>query len=108
MTPGRTPAGARRPRLSKRILRRWAYVGGAVSFAVPWFVLSAVPKPPASAGAAQQQPQVIEVHKILRRIVVADPPNAPARTSAQQVRYVSIGGSGGGGGSVVHTKCSTC
>ena len=108
--PAEAPSGraGRRPRVSKRVLRRWAYVGGVVSFAVPWTALAAVPKPPASADPVPTQ--VIEVRKITRRVIVHDPPHAPASSGGPSVRYVYVGGggAGGGGGGVVHTRCSTC
>ena len=103
--------GGARPRRSKRALRRWAYLGGALSFTVPWAVLTAAPKPHATPGPRQQQ--VIEVRKITRRIIVQDPPDAPSAPAgggAPQVRYVYVGGGSGGsgGGGGVHTRCSTC
>jgi hypothetical protein len=91
-------------------LRWWAYVGSALSFTVPWAALTAAPRPHTTTGA--QHPQVIEVHKITRRIIVQDRPDAPsgpAAGGAPQVRYVYVGGgSGASGGGVVHTRCSTC
>ncbi len=105
-----TAASSRRPRRSKRTIRVWAYAAGAVSFATPWVVLNAVPRPPASAGTQSQQQAPTEIRKITRRIVIVDPPNAPAQSGPPQVRYVYTGGSSGssGGGGGVRTKCSTC
>ena len=107
MTDASTPdRPARRRRLSKRVVRTWAYAGGAVSFVVPWAVLAHAPRPAAAdpQTAAPSRP-VIEVHKTIRRIVI-DPPSAPASSGTPQVRYVQSGG--GGGGAPVSTHCSTC
>ena len=105
----REAAGRTRPRRSKRALRWWAYVGSALSFTVPWAVLTAAPQPHANG---ERSPQVIEIHKITRRIIVQDRPDAPSGPAggAPQVRYVYVGGgsNGGGGGGAVHTRCSTC
>jgi hypothetical protein len=108
--PAARPAPKRRP--PKRTLRRWAWGGGVATFVLPLAALGAVPKPPA---AAEPQPaEVIEIHKVIRRIIIHDPPNAPLPASAPSVRVVYVGGrgggsaGGGGGGAPVHTRCSTC
>jgi hypothetical protein len=99
-----------RPRRSKRALRWWAYLGSALSFAVPWAALTAAPRSHATTEPVQRQ--VIEVRKITRRIIVQERPEAPSApviAGAPQVRYVYTGGgSSGGGGGAVHTRCSTC
>jgi hypothetical protein len=89
-------------------LRGWAYVAGAVSFAVPWSALAAVPKPPTTPRPAP--PQVVDVKKLTRRIIIHDPPRAHVVTGGASVRYVYVGGGGGGGAASggVHTHCSTC
>ena len=105
---GRAPeagAGARRPRVSRRVLRGWAYVGGAVTFLVPWGALAAHPRPDDVKGA-KPPPQLIEVRRITRRIIVQDPPHARAPSGGPTVRYVYVGGGGGGGGPSTH--CSHC
>jgi hypothetical protein len=97
--------GTRRGRLPKPVVRALAYLGGAMSFAVPSAILGHAPWPATPAGSQASQRPVIELHKVIRRIVI-DPPSAPAVTSAPQVRYVYVGG--GGGGSPASTHCSTC
>ncbi len=107
---GESPGGGRvRPvRAPRRVVRGWAYVAGAVSLAVPWSALAALPKPPSAPQPAA--PQVIDVRKVTRRIIIHDPPHAPAVAGGASVRYVYVGGGGGGGGGggTVHTHCSTC
>lgn len=83
--------GARRPRASKRELRAWAWVAGALAFVAPAAVFGAVPKPPQDAARASDRPNLV-VRKITRRIVVTRP-------AATHVRYVT-GGSTSGSGSV--------
>ena len=53
-----TPAAPRRRRASKRSLRIWAAVAGAVGFALPWAAIRAVPVP---TTAAAPPPRVIVV-----------------------------------------------
>ena len=45
---------ARRPRVSKRELRAWAWVAGALAFLAPAAVLGAVPKPPQEVAGQEQ------------------------------------------------------
>jgi hypothetical protein len=109
--PASHGAPARRPRVSKRVLRSWAVVGSAVSFTVPLAALQAAPRPQTPTQASQRR--VIEVHKITKRIIIHDPPDVPSGGGGggggvPQVRYVYTGGGGGGGGGGVHTSCSTC
>ena len=79
--------GARRPRASKRELRAWAWVAGALAFVAPAAVFGAVPKPPEDA-AASARPDVV-IRKITRRIVITRPAPSP------QVRYVTGGTTSG-------------
>jgi hypothetical protein len=100
---------ARRTRLPRRVVRSWAYVGGAVSFVIPWAMLNQAPRPAtaeSTTGSASGRP-VIEVHRTIRRIVI-DAPSAPVSSGKPQVRYVYVGGGGGGGGASASTHCSTC
>lgn len=94
-----TAGQARRPRASRRELRAWAWVAGALAFLAPAAVLGAVPKPPAPASAAQR-PTVV-VRKITRRIIVSKPA-APA-----PIRYVSGGSASTGTSSVSSTPAAT-
>ena len=103
-----TEARADKPkRLSRGVVRLWAWVAGALAFFSPWVALGLNPKPAALATGEEGRPRiphrpVIIVHKITRRIVVQDPP------ADQPVQYVYSGGgstssstsssSSGGGG----------
>jgi hypothetical protein len=78
---------ARRPRASKRELRAWAWIAGALAFLAPAAVFGAVPKPPQDAAAASVRPNLV-IRKITRRVVITHPAG-PA-----PVRYVSGGSSG--------------
>lgn len=82
----------RRPRASKRELRAWAWVAGAIAFLAPAAVFGAVPKPPQDA-AQGVNPRDIVIRKITRRIVITRP------TASSPVRYVT-GGSTSGSSSV--------
>jgi hypothetical protein len=109
MRTEQTGERTRRARAPKRVLRGWAFVAGAASFAVPWVALSAVPRPP--AAPQRVTPQVIDIRKVTRRIVIHDPAHTHVVAGSPPVRYVYVGGSGGGGGGgggSVHTHCSTC
>jgi hypothetical protein len=80
-----TEAAPRKKRMSKRALRAWAWVTGAVSFALPGALFTVAPKP-AVADAVPVKPKVIVRHKVVKRVVwVTDAPAA----SAPQVTYVS-------------------
>lgn len=92
MTEGSTKA-AKRPRLSKRALRGWAWIAGAVAFLSPWAALSLSPKPAVSAARTADRP-VMVVRKITRRIVITDAPR-PA-----PVQYVVAGGGSSSSGGV--------
>jgi hypothetical protein len=80
----------KRPRLSKRVLRAWAWIAGGVALFAPLGALAAQPKI-ALRAAAPTRPVVIR--KVLRRIIVVSPKTNPA---PQRIVYVG-GGSGGGG-----------
>jgi hypothetical protein len=82
----------RRPRASKRELRAWAWVAGALAFLAPAAVFGAVPKPPQDTAQATDRPDLV-IRKITRRIVITRP------AVSSPVRYV-VGGSTSGSGSV--------
>ena len=81
-----------RPRASKRELRAWAWVAGALAFVAPAAVFGAVPKPPQDTPQASGRPNLV-IRKITRRIVITRP------AASTNVRYVT-GGSTSGSSSV--------
>ena len=91
---------ARRPRVSKRELRAWAWVAGALAFLAPAAVLGAVPKPPQEVASRNERPALV-VRKITRWVVVARP-SAPA-----PVRYIAGGTTSAGANSVSSTPAAT-
>lgn len=82
---------ARRPRVSARELRAWAWVAGALAFLAPAAVLGAAPRPPTTAAPASERPTLV-IRTLTRRIVVTRPA-APA-----PVRYVAGGTASSGSG----------
>lgn len=67
-----------RRRASKRELRAWAWIAGALAFLAPLAALGVSPKPPASAGSGER-PAVV-IRQLTRRVVVLPPAaEAPAR-----------------------------
>jgi hypothetical protein len=94
MTEVRVPAhgAGRRPRLSKRMLRAWAWIAGGTALFVPLGALSAQPKV-ATTSAASPGRSVI-VKKTIRRVILVSP-----RTAAIPQRVVYVGGGTSGGGS---------
>lgn len=89
-----TERTAKPRRLSKRALRAWAWIAGALAFFTPWAVLGVSPRPTASAAPAKQARRVIIVRKITRRVIIQD------AAKAQPTRYVYVGGgSSSSGGS---------
>ena len=71
-----------------------------MSFATPWVALNLAPRPQV-ATAAPRKPQVIVVHRVIKRVVWQQ---APASTQPK-VRYVYV--SGGGGGSAPAAPAAT-
>jgi hypothetical protein len=92
MTDGSTKA-AKRPRLSKRVLRAWAWIAGATAFFSAWAAIGLSPKPAVSAAGTVNRPVTI-VRKITRRIVITNAPK-PA-----PVHYVYVGGGSSSSGGV--------
>lgn len=108
MTPARTTAATgpqvrsamtdrartapRRPRLSRRALRAWAWLAGAAALAAPVGALAAHPKVTTTHAA----PRPVIVQKVLRRVIVVSPRKQP---SQPRIVYVSGGTSTGGGAS---------
>jgi hypothetical protein len=84
-----TDAAPKRPRLSKRVLRAWAWIAGGIAFFSPWAVLGLSPKPATGAEVAKPPRQMVIVRKITRRVIIQDAPKS------QPVRYVYAGGSSG-------------
>ena len=93
MTEGRvpTPRAGRRPRLSKRMLRAWAWIAGGTALFAPLGALSAQPKV-ATTSAASPGRSVI-VKKTIRRVILVSP-----RTAAIPQRVVYVGGGTSAGG----------
>jgi hypothetical protein len=90
----------RRPRASKRELRAWAWVAGALAFLAPAGVLGAVPKPPQDPASPKQPPTLV-IRKITRRVVVTRP-SAPA-----PIRYIPGGSASAGTSSVSSTPATS-
>ena len=84
-----TPA-SRRPRLSKRALRLWAWLAGSAALAAPLGALAVQPKVPAEHAA----PRPVIVQKVLRRVIVVTP--RQQQPSQPRIVYVGSGSSGGG------------
>jgi uncharacterized membrane protein YgcG len=89
--PRPEPANGVRPR-KERLPRAWvrvtAWIAGAAAFLVPWLAIGLQPKAAVSASGAKtkhRQRPVVIVHKVLRRVVVQDPPQGG-------VQYVYSGG----------------
>ncbi len=81
-----TERAAKPKRLSRRVLRAWAWIAGALAFFSPWAILGISPRPATSASAQQPQ-RIVIVKKITRRIIIKDSPKP------QPVQYVYSGGS---------------
>lgn len=81
----------RRPRASKRELRAWAWVAGALAFLAPAAVFGAAPKPPQDTPQATDRPDFV-IRKITRRIVITRP------AASSPVRYVTGGSTSGSSG----------
>jgi hypothetical protein len=88
-------------RLSKRALRAWAWLAGALAFFSPWAVLGLSPRPPASDAAGQAARPVIIIRKITRRVIIRDAPKP------QPIRYVTVGGGAGYSSAPVTTSGGT-
>src|SRR5512132_2216634 len=93
MTEGRVPAhgAGRRPRLSKRMLRAWAWIAGGTALFAPLGALAVQPKVATTSSASAGRPVIVK--KTIRRVIVVSPrmPAIPRR-----VGYVGGGTSGGG------------
>ena len=85
-----TDAHVRRPRLSKRSLRVWAWIAGGTAFFSPWVVLGLSPRPAEQATPAASARQRIIVRRITRRVIVQDTAKAPP-----PVQYVTSSSGGG-------------
>jgi hypothetical protein len=71
------PSGPRRPkRASRGALRAWTWVAGGASFLLPTAILSATPRPAASAVPSNTtgQAPVVIIHHVVRRVVVRSAP----------------------------------
>ncbi len=109
------PPRRRKARASKGSLRAFAWVGASASFLASWVAIGLTPKP-VSATSATPRPhrKVIQVHRIIRRIVVThDAPQAAPSAPQVHVIYVGGGSSGGSTGSSSGvssgtTRCSGC
>ncbi len=72
-----------RRRASRLELRAWAWIAGGVAFFAPWAALGASPKP-AVAASTVEEPRVIVVRTITRRVVITHQP------AEVPVRYVTL------------------
>jgi hypothetical protein len=79
----------RRPRLSKRALRVWAWIAGATAVFAPLGALAAQPTIPTERAAPRQ----VIVKKLLRRVIIVSPHQ---QTSPPRIVYVGGGASTGG------------
>ncbi len=95
------PERAKPRRLSKRVLRTWAWVAGAAAFFSPWTVLGLSPKPAANAAEGKPRRPVVIVRKITRRVIIQAAPKT------QPVRYVYAPSSGGSSSSAPAPTTST-
>lgn len=89
---------AKKPRLSRGMLRAWAWVVGGAAFFAPFVVLAGAPKPAVAVDAerATKAPRkVIIRRKIIRRVIVVEQP----KTQPVQYVYTSGGSSGSGSSS---------
>jgi hypothetical protein len=99
------PRAPRRKRASKRTLRILAWTAGALSFAASGTAIGLLPGPQPAAAASKPQPQVIVVHKTIKRIVWQQ---AAPVAGAPKVQYVYVNGGGGGGSTPpVATSCGS-
>lgn len=91
MTEGRVPAhgAGRRPRLSKRMLRAWAWIAGGTALFAPLGALAAQPKVAATSTASAGRPMIVK--KTIRRVILVSP-----RMPVIPQRVVYVGTSGGG------------
>jgi hypothetical protein len=85
----RGPAPAKKRRLSKRVIRVWAWAAGLASFSAPWVVLGASPRPEVATAAPPIQ-QVI-IRKVIRHVQAkAAPAAAPKVTYVYQPTQPAI------------------
>jgi hypothetical protein len=82
-------ATPRRPRLSKRALRAWAWIAGATAVFTPLGALAAQPRVPTERAT----PRPVIVKKLLRRVIVVAPRQA---SSPPRIVYVGAGTPTGG------------
>ncbi|HSL15867.1 MAG TPA: hypothetical protein VK962_06260 [Actinomycetota bacterium] len=73
-------------RASKRELRAWAWIAGALAFLAPWTAIAANPKPATAVDGGRAERPVKIIHRITRRVVIRDP------VEDAGVRYVYVGG----------------
>jgi hypothetical protein len=85
----RGSAPRRRPRLSKRMLRLWAWTAGATALFAPLGALAVQPKIATDTAA----PRRVIVHELRRRVIIVAPqqPTGPPR-----IVYVGGGSSSNG------------
>jgi hypothetical protein len=83
----RAPA-PRRPRLSKRALRAWAWIAGATAVFAPIGALAAQP----TIYTERTVPRQVIVKKRLRRVIIV----SHQQTSSPRIVYVGGGASTGG------------
>jgi hypothetical protein len=87
---GHDHSASRRPRLSKRALRAWAWVAGGTALFAPLGALAAQRAPSTTVAV----PRPVIVKKVLRRVIVVSP-----QRKAIRPRVVYVGGGTSGAGS---------
>ena len=80
--PAAAHAAPRRPRLSKRVLRAWAWIAGGTALFAPLGILAAQPRVATASAAA---PREVIVKKVVRRVIIVSP---QAKAAPQRVVYV--------------------
>lgn len=73
-------------RASKRELRAWAWIAGALAFLAPWTAIAANPRPATAVDSGRAELPAKIIHKITRRVIIRDP------VEDAGVRFVYVGG----------------
>jgi len=92
----------RRARLSKRVLRAWAWIAGGAALFAPLGVIGAQPKVATASPAARSRDVIVQ--RVERRIIVISPKPDPAPA---RVVYVGGGTSTSSGGSAPAPAATT-
>lgn len=81
-------------RASKRELRAWAWIAGALAFVAPWAAIAANPRPATADDEGRNERPVKIIRRVTRRIVIRDP------VEDAGVRYVYVPGAASSSSSV--------